>query len=112
MPHTSLPTPPAGNPAKFLLGFASIFFDLIFMAQHFCLYPAHDVDADAWAAADLEEACARGQSKLQAAEAAAVSGSGGGGGSALPAPLPVAVSSPPDGELEVAAPEEPLLRGG
>ncbi|PRW20981.1 Lysosomal Cystine Transporter (LCT) Family [Chlorella sorokiniana] len=30
-----------GNPVKFALGFASIFFDVIFMVQHFCLYPAH-----------------------------------------------------------------------
>jgi cystinosin len=28
-----------GNPAKFGLGFVSIIFDVIFMVQHYCLYP-------------------------------------------------------------------------
>ncbi len=27
-----------GNPAKFFLGFASMFYDVIFMVQHYCLY--------------------------------------------------------------------------
>ena len=29
-----------GNPVKFGLGFASIVFDVIFMTQHYVLYPA------------------------------------------------------------------------
>lgn len=29
-----------GNPVKFGLSFTSMFFDVIFMAQHYCLYPA------------------------------------------------------------------------
>lgn len=29
-----------GNPVKFGLGFASMFFDIIFCAQHYILYPA------------------------------------------------------------------------
>jgi cystinosin len=33
-------TPLLGNPAKLLLGNVSILFDLIFLAQHYCLYPA------------------------------------------------------------------------
>lgn len=47
---------PAGNPVKFGLGFASMFFDVIFMAQHWCLYPAGGLqDCKAWAAAGKEE---------------------------------------------------------
>jgi len=30
-----------GNVAKFFLGFVSIFFDVIFMLQHYVLYPHH-----------------------------------------------------------------------
>ncbi|KAL4436346.1 hypothetical protein ABPG77_009908 [Micractinium sp. CCAP 211/92] len=44
-----------GNPVKFGLGFASMFFDIIFMAQHWCLYPAGGLqDCKAWAAAGKE----------------------------------------------------------
>lgn len=35
-----------GNPAKFALGFVSIFFDLIFFLQHYVLYPDNDDDGD------------------------------------------------------------------
>lgn len=31
-----------GNPIKLLLGNISIFFDIIFMVQHFCLYKGND----------------------------------------------------------------------
>jgi hypothetical protein len=31
-----------GNPAKFALGFVSIIFDIIFMIQHYCLYPSNN----------------------------------------------------------------------
>jgi hypothetical protein len=32
-----------GNPVKFLLGFVSMFFDVIFCVQHYLLYPESDV---------------------------------------------------------------------
>jgi cystinosin len=31
--------PIVGNPVKFGLGFVSVAYDLVFMAQHYCLYP-------------------------------------------------------------------------
>ncbi|KAJ3276054.1 hypothetical protein HDV01_006224 [Terramyces sp. JEL0728] len=35
-----------GNPVKFGMGFASIFFDLIFIVQHYVLYPATATDRE------------------------------------------------------------------
>ncbi|KAL4420545.1 hypothetical protein ABPG75_010201 [Micractinium tetrahymenae] len=59
-----------GNPVKFGLGFASMFFDVIFMAQHWCLYPAGGLqDCKAWAAAGKE---GDGAGPVGAAEAGAV----------------------------------------
>lgn len=34
-----------GNPVKFALGNVSIFFDVIFMVQHYCVYRGHRVKA-------------------------------------------------------------------
>jgi cystinosin len=36
-----------GNPAKFGLGFVSIFFDLIFMIQHYCIYASRTSNVNA-----------------------------------------------------------------
>ncbi|PSC71717.1 Lysosomal Cystine Transporter (LCT) Family [Micractinium conductrix] len=45
-----------GNPVKFGLGFTSMFFDCIFMAQHWCLYPAGGLQAaKEWAEGSEEE---------------------------------------------------------
>jgi cystinosin len=33
-----------GNPAKFALGNVTIFFDIILIAQHYFLYPNHELD--------------------------------------------------------------------
>jgi cystinosin len=30
-----------GNPVKLMLGNVSVFFDIIFMTQHYCLYPGN-----------------------------------------------------------------------
>jgi cystinosin len=32
-------SPVVGNPVKFGLGFISIVYDLVFMLQHYCVYP-------------------------------------------------------------------------
>ena len=93
-----------------------MFFDLVFMAQHFCMYPP-GAEGDAWpAAADLEAGPGPGPAgskrKLPAeaadagADAGAGAASGSGGARAVPLPLPAA-----GGELEPATPEQPLLRG-
>jgi cystinosin len=35
-----------GDPVKFGLGFASMFFDIIFVVQHYILYPRHGPPRD------------------------------------------------------------------
>ncbi|KAI3430823.1 hypothetical protein D9Q98_009234 [Chlorella vulgaris] len=43
-----------GNPVKFGLGFTSIFFDLIFMTQHWLLYPGSGTARPSWAAPSID----------------------------------------------------------
>ena len=50
-------TPITGNPVKFALGSVSMLFDLVFMVQHFCLFPDWRREwAEKAMAADLERA--------------------------------------------------------
>ncbi|EFN52603.1 hypothetical protein CHLNCDRAFT_36764 [Chlorella variabilis] len=67
-----------GNPVKFGLGFASMLFDLIFMAQHWLLYPAVPAcslwEAAAAAAALDKAACKAGAAVPAGDEAAPVAG--------------------------------------
>ena len=35
-----------GNPAKFFLGFASMFYDVVFMVQHYYLYAANNAQLE------------------------------------------------------------------
>ena len=59
------------NPAKFGLGFVSLLFDLVFLAQHYVLYWPRDTESGG-----LERA------PIAAASAHAINGPGGGGGGA------------------------------
>lgn len=82
----------SGNPVKFALGFTSIFFDVIFMAQHWCLYPAGGLQsAHEWAKEEEEEG-SNGSGSARAAAAAALLARGSqsispAGPAALPVPL-------------------------
>ncbi|KAG7369656.1 lysosomal cystine family transporter [Nitzschia inconspicua] len=64
-----------GNPAKFGLGFVSIFFDLIFIVQHYCLYANNNnrTSADSWDEQQepLLSADARGEAESRASNEAA-----------------------------------------
>jgi cystinosin len=94
-----------GNPVKFGLGSASMLFDVVFMAQHWLLYPAASRQPpsfwEALEAVDSEEQASKDAAKLEPTvdlEAAAAAGT-----PASPAALQPA---PPDS----LADSQPLLR--
>ena len=88
----------AGNPVKFALGFTSMLFDIVFMAQHWLLYPASSRGG--------RRGGADGDKLLGDAAAAAAAATGAGDAQATPeaaAAMAAALEAPPIATSQLSA---------